>query len=115
MRYLLLICLVGSLALFAFAGSGLADPPDMLLDPVPAHRHFVSSPTGALVPIGPQICGRTDDAGLQKAFNQFHHNVHHSFFPGIGVIHTLGPQDGAPGLNNSRGAEIMARGCEFTG
>jgi len=37
---------------------------------------------------------------------------HHSFIPGIGVIHTLGPQDGAPGLHNTTGAEIIALpGC----
>jgi hypothetical protein len=27
------------------------------------------------------------------------------------VVHTLGPQDGAPGLHNGAGAEIVARLC----
>jgi hypothetical protein len=96
-------------ALFTFAGVGLADPPDMLFDPVPKHRHFVLNASGEMVPVGPQIC---DHPELQLAFNQFHHNVHHSFIPGVGVIHTLGPQDGAPGLINGAGAEIRALpGC----
>lgn len=109
MRYLLLITAVASVALFAFAGSGLADPSDLFTSPVPKHRHFIMKPTGARVPVGPQIC---ENANLQQAFNQFHHNVHHSFVPGVGVIHTLGPQDGAPGLHNGAGAEIVAvPGC----
>jgi hypothetical protein len=112
MRHLLVLlsaCVVASIALFAFAGVGLADPPDMLFDPVPAHRHFVLTPSGEMVPVGPQIC---KNPNLQQAFNEFHHNVHHSFVPGVGVIHTLGPQDGAPGLHNAAGAEIRALpGC----
>jgi hypothetical protein len=97
------------IALLAFAGAGLADPPDMLYDTVPAHRHFVMTASGTLVPVGPQIC---ENPNLQQAFNQFHHNVHHSFVPGVGLIHTLGPQDGAPGLHNDTGAEIRAMpGC----
>ena len=94
--------------LLVFAGTGLADPPEMLYDPVPAHRHFVMAPNGDLKAVGPQICENPD---LQEAFNQFHHNVHHSLIPGVGVIHTLGPQNGAPGLINGKGAEITARGC----
>jgi hypothetical protein len=50
------------------------------------------------------------------AFEQFHHNVHHSFIPGFGTVHTLGPQDGAPGLNpltKDAGATIAARLCSF--
>ena len=93
------------IAMLAFAGAGFADPPDMLYDPVPKHRHFIRAPTGEMIPVGPQIC---QNANLQQAFNQFHHNVHHSFIPGVGVIHTLGPQDGAPGLNNGKGGEIVA-------
>jgi hypothetical protein len=45
-----------TVALFTFAGVGLADPPDMLFDPVPKHRHFVPTASGELVPVGPQIC-----------------------------------------------------------
>jgi hypothetical protein len=111
MRHLLVLlsaCVVGSIALFAFAGSGLADPSDLFTTPVPPHRHFVQTPTGEMVPVGPQICEHPE---LQQAFNQFHHNVHHSFVPPNIVVHTLGPQDGAPGLHNGAGAEIVARLC----
>jgi hypothetical protein len=111
MRHLLVLlsaCVVVSIALFAFAGSGLADPSDLFTTPVPPHRHFVQTPTGEMVPVGPQICEHPE---LQQAFNQFHHNVHHSFVPPNIVVHTLGPQDGAPGLHNGAGAEIVARLC----
>jgi hypothetical protein len=108
LRYLLLITAVGSIALFGFAGSGLADPSDLFTTPVPPHRHFVQTPTGELVPVGPQICEHPE---LRKAFNQFHHNVHHSFVPPNIVVHTLGPQDGAPGLHNGAGGEIVATLC----
>jgi hypothetical protein len=109
MRYLLLVGTVASIVLFAFAGSGFADPPDMLFDPVPAHRHFLKTDDGTMTPIGPQICRNPN---LQQAFNEFHHNVHHSFIPGVGFIHTLGPQDGAPGLHDGQGGEIVALpGC----
>ncbi|HSV38184.1 MAG TPA: hypothetical protein VLI04_05440 [Nocardioidaceae bacterium] len=37
------------------------------------HRHFIESPNGTRIPIGPQVCGRP---GLQTAFNQFHANIH---------------------------------------
>ena len=109
-KLVLLVALTVAFAgLLAFAGAGLADPPGMLYDPVPPHQHFLLKANGEMVAIGPQIC---DNANLQQAFNQFHHNVHHSFIPGVGVIHTLGPQDGARGLHNQKGAEIIAMpGC----
>jgi hypothetical protein len=95
------------IALFAFAGAGLADPPSSLISP-PNHRHFIVTPNGP-VPVGPQIC---QDPSLQQAFNEFHYNVHHSEVPGIGDIPTLGPQDGAPGLHNEIGAEVIGvPGC----
>lgn len=107
-KYLLSVCAVAALALFAFAGVSLADPPGMLFSPVPKHQHFVQTPSGE-AEVGPRIC---ENSNLQLAFDQFHHNIHHSFIPGVGVIHTLGPQDGAPGLNNDVGAElIFVRGC----
>jgi hypothetical protein len=96
-----------SIALFTLSGAGLADPPNLLIDP-PNHRHFIVTPDG-LVPVGPQIC---QDPSLQQAFNQFHYNVHHSEVPGIGGILTLGPQDGAPGLHDGIGAEVIGMaGC----
>ena len=110
MRNLFLVCAVAAAALlFTFAGASFADPPGQLPN-VPPHRHFLMTPTGALIPIGPQICEHPE---LQQAFNEFHFNVHHSFIPGIGEIHTLGPQNGAPGLHNGLGAEIIARPCSF--
>ena len=110
MRKLVLLATltVAFAGLLVFTGTGLADPPGMLYDPVPPHRHFVMTPNGDLRAVGPQIC---ENPSLQQAFTQFHHNVHHSFIPGVGVIHTKGPQDGAPGLNNDKGAEITARLC----
>jgi hypothetical protein len=42
---------------------------------------------------------------LQRAFNQFHVNVHR-VEPGA-----IGPA--APGLHNARGAELVVRGCSF--
>ena len=82
-------------------GAALADPPSMLTD-VASHRHFLVTPNGDLVPIGPDICA---DPNLQDAFNQFHYNVHTS-----GSRDTLGPQRGAPGLHDGTGAEITAIG-----
>jgi hypothetical protein len=105
---LALLGVSASIPLFAFAGAAIADPSDLFVPQVPPHRHFVQTPTGDLVPVGPQICERPE---LRKAFEQFHFNVHHSFIPGYGTVHTLGPQDGAPGLNNDVGAELAARLC----
>jgi hypothetical protein len=110
----LLVSAIGFLA-----GPSSADP--NLVD-VPAHRHWQGDPANG-VQIGPRLC---DNPKLQKAFNQFHFNIHHSFIPVSaggpaetgGVIDSLGPQDGAPGLNNDHGGEINAtaivvngRGC----
>jgi hypothetical protein len=97
-----------AIAVAALAAPGLADPPSSLISP-PNHRHFIVSPDGDLIPVGPQICG---NPSMQQAFNAFHYNVHHSEVPGIGDILTLGPQDGAPGLHNGHGAEVIGvRGC----
>ena len=90
------------------ASSTLADPPGTLVNP-PNHRHFIQSPDGRLIPVGPQICGHPE---MQRAFNEFHYNIHHSGDPVHGVVDTLGPQDGAPGLHNGRGADLIAvPGC----
>jgi len=90
------------------ASSALADPPGTLVNP-PNHRHFIEAPNGTLIPVGPQICGHPE---LQQAFNEFHYNIHHSGDPVHGVVDTLGPQDGAPGLHNGRGADLIAiPGC----
>ena len=87
------------------SGAALADPG---LTDVRPHQHFLVTPNGDRVPIGPDICG---DPDLQQAFNQFHYNVHHSASgPGTDV-ETLGPQHGAPGLHDDRGADLTVGRC----
>ena len=99
-------------ALFALAGSALADPSDLFFAPVPAHRHFVATPSGGQSAIGPQVCEHPE---LQKAFDQFHYNVHHSHVPvflgGPGDAPTLGPSNGAKGMTNGKGSEIAIALC----
>ena len=92
-----------AIAVFAFAGQGLADPSDLFVPQVPPHRHFIQGPTGK-----PQVCEHPE---LMPAFEQFHFNIHHSFIPGFGTVHTLGPQDGAPGLHDGNGADLVATLC----
>ena len=105
-RFTLRLAAASAIALVPAAA--LADPPDTLVD-APDHRHFIVTPGGDTVRIGPDICANSD---LQQAFNEFHFNVHHSALPGIGHIDTLGPQDGAPGLHDDLGAELSAvPGC----
>ena len=113
MRFRVLLCgvvLVGSFALFALAGPGFADPnvPD-----IRPHQHFVVTAQGAWIPIGPQVCPAGSSPQLQRAFNQFHLNIHHSFFPDGTPIESNGPPDGAPGLHNSTGADMQGRPCDF--
>ena len=108
MRYLVVAAAVASIAFFAFAGAGLADPPGLLI-PAPPHQHFVVTPTGEMIAVGPQIC---ENPNLELAFTEFHFNIHHSALPGVGAIPTLGPQGGAPGLHNGLGAELtVVPGC----
>ena len=107
MRYLLSVIAVAATALFAFASPGFADPN---LPNAPPHQHFVITPQGDWVAVGPQVCGNPE---MQHAFDQFHFNIHHSFIPGVGQIDTLGPQDGAPGLHDQVGADMTGRLCSF--
>jgi hypothetical protein len=108
---LFIIALVtGITATTSFGDPGLVPDPD--LPNVPAHRHWLGDPANG-VQIGPRLC---DNPNVQKAFNQFHFNVHHSFIPpaagGEGQYDTNGPQDGAPGLHNFKGGElIFTPGC----
>lgn len=97
MRKLLIATLVAAAAFGLTAIAG-ADPS---LPNIPAHRHYVQTSQG-LVQVGPRVC---DNPGLQKAFNQYHSNVHHA------VPNSPGPEQSAPGLHNSRGAEIAAGPC----
>jgi hypothetical protein len=78
------------------AAIGLADPS---LTNVPPHRHWVSTPAG-LVEVGPRVCNKPS---LQKAFNQFHNNIHFASSSSIGPA--------APGLHNFKGAELTFTGC----
>ncbi len=95
---------VFTIALLVPATSALGDPN---LADVHPHRHFIATPSRDLVQIGPRVC---DDPSLQDAFNQFHYNVHQ----GNPNAPTPGPVGGAPGLDNHRGADIIARPCSFT-
>jgi hypothetical protein len=107
LRHALMVALAGGAALIGTTLPALADPS---LPNVAAHRHFVQSPSGKLTEVGPRLC---DNPSLQQAFNQFHFNIHHSENP-IGVfVESLGPQDGAPGLHNGFGSDLIARGCSF--
>ena len=100
--------LVASVIALVPASAALADPPNTLVN-APDHRHFLVTPNGDSVRIGPNICANPD---LQQAFNEFHFNIHHSALPGVGAIDTLGPQDGAPGLHNDVAADMTALpGC----
>lgn len=93
--------ITGALAIALMsAGAALADP---TLPDVGRHQHYIVTPNGDRVAIGPDFC---DDPNLQDAFNQFHFNVHSS-----GSALTNGPQGGAPGLNDDEEAEIIATLC----
>ena len=90
------------------ASPSLADP---TLPNAGKHQHFIVTPNGNKVPVGPDFCANAD---LQQAFNQFHFNVHHSSIRRAGKdgpIETLGPQHGAPGLHDLQGAELTAGRC----
>jgi hypothetical protein len=84
-------------ATLTFVATSHADPK---LGNVPKHRHYVRSSTGELVEVGPRVC---DNPDLQRAFNQFHNNVHAASGSAIGPA--------APGLHNFVGAELMFGGC----
>lgn len=96
-KFLVLVVASGLVmsASIAFADPNVAN--------IPAHRHFVQNDNG-LSQVGPRLC---DNPNLQRAFNQFHSNVH------IHVNGTPGPNPSAPGLHNGRGSEITARPCSF--
>jgi hypothetical protein len=104
----LIVWATATVVLVAAPALGLADPN---VPNIPAHRHFVQTASGQLVQVGPRLC---DDPSLQQAFNQFHVNIHSSSTSPTTPIDTLGPQHGAPGLHNFKGAELMPRPCSFT-
>ena len=89
---------VAAAAIMITARTSQADP--NLTTNVPRHRHYVRTPSGELAEVGPNLC---DNPSLQRAFNQFHTNVHAVSGQAIGPA--------APGLHNFTGAEIQAGGC----
>ena len=97
-RKLIVGAVAGAAAILFAVTTSRADPN---LPNVPAHRHYVKTPTGALVEVGPRLC---DNPDLQRAFNQFHNNVHRAT-PGVAI----GPA--APGLHNFQGADLQFGGC----
>jgi hypothetical protein len=106
MRHLIVLT-IATAVLIAGATVASADPN---VPNIAAHRHFLATPSG-LVQVGPRLC---DDARLQSGFNQFHINIHVSATSPTTPIDTLGPQHGAPGLHNIKGAELVIRPCSFT-
>lgn len=92
-----LMGLLGTATAVAVADPNLPD--------ITPHRHFIQTPTGGLVQVGPRVCDRPS---LQHAFNQFHSNIH------IAVSGSPGPEHSAPGLHNFKGGEITPRPCSFT-
>ena len=87
----------GVVAILAFVARSEADPN---LNNVPPHRHYVQTESGELVEVGPRVCGNPQ---LQKAFNQFHNNIHSASGSSIGPA--------APGLHNFQGAELKFGAC----
>jgi hypothetical protein len=104
------IVAAASFGLLALAGTGSADPN---VPNIPPHQHFVVTAAGEWTPIGPQVCPAGSHPELQRAFNQFHVNIHHSENPPGTPIETNGPQGGAPGLHNGIGADMQGRPCGF--
>ena len=98
MKARLAVALVTGVAAVTIAvATSKADPK---LTNVPRHRHFISTPSGDLVEVGPNLC---DNPNLQNAFNQFHNNIH--------VVSSSGIGPAAPGLHNFTGADVLSRGC----
>lgn len=113
LRLLLVLVMAVALAMGAGlllgANGAQADPN---LPDITPHRHFVQTPSGNLVEVGPRVCG---DASMQHAFNQFHFNIHtSSTAPGVGY-ESLGPQHGAPGVHNHQGSDLVIRPCPPAG
>jgi hypothetical protein len=96
MRALLASVLLVGLVGFS-AATATADPN---LNDVPPHRHWIALTSGERVEVGPNVC---DNPNLQRAFNQFHNNLHAVTPSGIGPA--------APGLHNFTGGEITFTGC----
>lgn len=98
MKVRLALGIVGATAAVLFAVRTTQADPN--LGNIPPHRHYVHTPDGGMVEVGPRICGNPQ---LQKAFNQFHNNIHVASGSAIGPV--------APGLHNFKGADLLAGGC----
>lgn len=107
MRNIVALAITTAVLVGGLASVALADPN---VPNIAAHRHFLATPSGKLVQVGPRLC---DDARVQNGFNQFHINIHVSATSPTTPIDTLGPQHGAPGLHNVNGAELVIRPCSF--
>jgi hypothetical protein len=107
MRYLIVLTIAAGVlfgATVAFADPGVPN--------IAAHRHFLETPSGELVQVGPRLC---DDPRRQSGFNQFHINIHVSATSPTTPIDTLGPQHGAPGIHDiNNGAALVIRPCSFS-
>lgn len=95
----------GSIIALMAASASLADPG---LTDVRPHQHYLETPNGDRMPIGPNVCA---NPGLQDAFNQFHYNIHGSASSPTTPVETLGPQHGAPGLHDDQGGDLAISGC----
>jgi hypothetical protein len=100
-KFALRLAAASAIALVPTAPS-LADPPGTLNN-IGRHQHYIQTPDGDLVAIGPDFC---DNPDLQQAFNEFHYNIHHN-----SGAPTNGPQNGAPGLHDGQGADMTAGLC----
>ena len=98
MKWRLTVGIVSGLAAILIAVATTRADPN--LKNVPRHRHFVRTESGSLVEVGPRVC---DNPDLQRAFDQFHNNLH------VATGSSIGPA--APGLHNFTGAELLASGC----
>ena len=108
MRHLIVLTILTIAAGVLIAGGATVASADPNVPNITAHRHFLATPSGKLVQVGPRLC---DDARLQNGFNQFHINIHASATSPTTPIDTLGPQHGAPGVHNLNGAELVIRPC----
>jgi hypothetical protein len=94
-----IVVLLGSAVLFGLgAVAGHADPD---LTNVAPHRHWING-----TQVGPDLCDNLGNAGIQRAFNQFHNNLH------VATASSIGPA--APGLHNGKGGEIAFTPCSVT-
>jgi hypothetical protein len=97
MKARLAIGIVAGVAAILFTRATIRADPD--LTNVPPHRHYVRTSQG-IVEVGPRVC---DNPNLQRAFDQFHNNLH------VATSSSIGPV--APGLHNFTGAELRASRC----